>query len=505
MSPSWALRGHRHQIDAREPLLECIDVTIIAHEDDPYSRTLFNSDPPTQPPHPLLTDHDDDNNNNTGHGLLHPSTASKLRKQQQQDEDRPLLITLGDDGSSDCVLAVRRSSAIPPNTLALTLTHQVNFHVRDGVQTKICTTDPHPEDDLIDIDLDLTVVYHTAVGGSSGNNNDNSINKTISIDGMGIVQQFLRSYNGHIVAVNESCLFPLPSATAAVVLCPRVVNTLTETEVAEQNILEYHCYRGRITPNTIVHLHPIQRSVPFTVHNPPRPRPPPGQHPCILRVLTNDGEEFPVHRFALRPCIALTKYVRNEEVKSVAVDVDTLTFDRVLMFLQHQARCQGGEEKSANELNFGIHLIPALQHAAEKLGVGSLKTWCEGKIGSSTAKRRWWTFEEIQHRNTNNKECFLIMDGMVFDVTAWLHEHPGGATIIPRQALNIDSSRFFELYHASRESFMYLKEFYVGEVMEYESSGVPKPSVPPSDDFMGQLHEWTRSFRLTTERAFKSF
>ena len=138
---------------------------------------------------------------------------------------------------------------------------------------------------MIDLDLDLTVVYHTASGGSSGNNNDNSINKIISIDGMGIVQQFIRSHNGHIVAVNESCLFPVPSATAAattaIVLCPRVVNTLTEAEVAEQNILEY---------------------------------------------------------------------------------------------------------------------------------------------------------------------------GMVFDVTAWLYEHPGVATIIPRQALNIDSSRFFELYHASRES-----------------------------------------------------
>jgi cytochrome b involved in lipid metabolism len=27
------------------------------------------------------------------------------------------------------------------------------------------------------------------------------------------------------------------------------------------------------------------------------------------------------------------------------------------------------------------------------------------------------------------------MDGMVFDLEAWLPEHPGGATIIPMQAL----------------------------------------------------------------------
>ena len=30
------------------------------------------------------------------------------------------------------------------------------------------------------------------------------------------------------------------------------------------------------------------------------------------------------------------------------------------------------------------------------------------------------------------------MDGMVFDLEAWLPEHPGGATVIPMQALNKD-------------------------------------------------------------------
>ena len=32
--------------------------------------------------------------------------------------------------------------------------------------------------------------------------------------------------------------------------------------------------------------------------------------------------------------------------------------------------------------------------------------------------------------------CWVVMDGMVFDLEAWLPEHPGGATIIPAQALN---------------------------------------------------------------------
>lgn len=58
----------------------------------------------------------------------------------------------------------------------------------------------------------------------------------------------------------------------------------------------------------------------------------------------------------------------------------------------------------------------------------------------------------------------LVRAGMVLDVTQWLPEHPGGSAIIPAQALNLDCARFFEVYHASRESFLYLREFYVGEL-----------------------------------------
>lgn len=37
--------------------------------------------------------------------------------------------------------------------------------------------------------------------------------------------------------------------------------------------------------------------------------------------------------------------------------------------------------------------------------------------------------------------------GMVLDVTRWLPEHPGGDSIIPAQALDLDCSRFFEVTH----------------------------------------------------------
>jgi cytochrome b involved in lipid metabolism len=41
-------------------------------------------------------------------------------------------------------------------------------------------------------------------------------------------------------------------------------------------------------------------------------------------------------------------------------------------------------------------------------------------------------------------QVWLILDGMVLDVGRWLPEHPGGASIIPKQSLDCDCARFFE-------------------------------------------------------------
>lgn len=147
---------------------------------------------------------------------------------------------------------------------------------------------------------------------------------------------------------------------------------------------------------------------------------------------------------------------------------------------------------------------------------------CEAKLGQSRERLREYSFEEVQAANAAGN-CWLTLDGvcmrilanslcevvklpmvhvedshivrhagdvtchtgMVLDVTRWLPEHPGGSTIIPEQALNIECSRFFEVgwcmyvkcmlrcllvglqpinvcswlqvYHVSRESFLYLK------------------------------------------------
>ena len=59
------------------------------------------------------------------------------------------------------------------------------------------------------------------------------------------------------------------------------------------------------------------------------------------------------------------------------------------------------------------------------------------QLGESTARLRLYSLQEVRQLNAAGG-CWLMLDGMVLDVTRWLPEHPGGSTIIPKQALNLD-------------------------------------------------------------------
>lgn len=218
-----------------------------------------------------------------------------------------------------------------------------------------------------------------------------------------------------------------------------------------------------------------------------------------VTVNTSDDELFVVHKSVLRPCIALTAAIRAAGPSggtSVTVDVGCLVFDRVLLFLEALAQGRAAPE-------FAITLLDDLAAAARTLGLRSLEDACATRLGEFTTRLREYSFEEIKARNAAG-ECLLLVDGMVLDVTRWLPEHPGGSTIIPTQALNMDAARFYELYHSSRESFLYVRHFYCGEVRPQDRALVPQPQPGPSDDFLAQLALFT-PFRLPVTSVFKSF
>ena len=57
---------------------------------------------------------------------------------------------------------------------------------------------------------------------------------------------------------------------------------------------------------------------------------------------------------------------------------------------------------------------------------------CRGWVVGCQVRTAGISFEEIVKRNEGD-ECLVIIDGMVFDVTRWLPQHPGGSVIIPEQ------------------------------------------------------------------------
>ena len=174
----------------------------------------------------------------------------------------------------------------------------------------------------------------------------------------------------------------------------------------------------------------------------------------------------------------------------------------MLLYLEAQAR--GGV--AAQQFSFSAEHLDAMLEAARALKLRGLEDLCLRKMGEFESRVRTdpipWA--EVVARNMQG-EALLVMDGMVLDVTRWLDEHPGGSVIIPEQALNVDSTVFFELYHASRQSFRYLREFYIGEIGAAERHIVPSPPESPSDAFVEQLRQWTTWRVSAQDKVHKSF
>jgi len=277
----------------------------------------------------------------------------------------------------------------------------------------------------------------------------------------------------------------------------------------------------------------------------------------VVDVITSDSEVFPVRSVLLRPCIALTavvqsgrgKYKRQDQDQdqhqegeqwqgqrlAVAVNVDCCTFDRVLLYLQHeyrsahaQARGQGqgqGQGKGQGQWAFDPLLAADLLSAAEALGLQGLQDCTRRVLGSfqERVRRSFISLEEVRGKNTagtrslaesgRRDSTWLILDGMVLDISRWLEEHPGGSSIIPLHALDCDCTCQFEIFHASRQSFLYLKEFYLGELNPEEAETLREAATErPSESFLRHLSAVTAPWRLRPEdisgpqnTIFKSF
>ncbi len=68
-------------------------------------------------------------------------------------------------------------------------------------------------------------------------------------------------------------------------------------------------------------------------------------------------------------------------------------------------------------------------------------------------------------RHVTRHDCWMVIEGKVYDVTKFLDEHPGGEDILIDSA-GRDSTREFEDVGHSNEARSQLEELYVGELRE---------------------------------------
>jgi cytochrome b involved in lipid metabolism len=72
-----------------------------------------------------------------------------------------------------------------------------------------------------------------------------------------------------------------------------------------------------------------------------------------------------------------------------------------------------------------------------------------------------FTMAEVED-NDSTDSCWAVMDGVVYDLTAWIDEHPGGGARI-EQLCGTDASAAFDAQHGGQENpEEQLSEFEIG-------------------------------------------
>jgi cytochrome b561 len=93
--------------------------------------------------------------------------------------------------------------------------------------------------------------------------------------------------------------------------------------------------------------------------------------------------------------------------------------------------------------------------------------------------------EVAKHTGTGGTEPWLILHNVVYDVTAWLHEHPGGNAILLENA-GTDATQAFEDQGHSKAAVEIRKTYMIGEVVPEEWT------------------LWTRAFRSVDTKKVES-
>ncbi|KAE8883357.1 hypothetical protein PF005_g83 [Phytophthora fragariae] len=403
------------------------------------------------------------------------------------------------------VVAARPHDAVARGCIALSQLHMINLELCK-LQTEKWTlfTDRVPVVNAVAIEIRPLLEQEDEGGGDSDGEEVVTAPAPIVTDAQEFATAFAKFMWQRVLTEHERIVMPYKDGRSYFV---RVVEIDAEDE-DETEFTMPDSYRGRVDEDVQVFVSSEGSSSVFELRNATVVSDAglASMRSDVVTVLTNDEEEFPVKKKLLFPCIKLSsavlsgKGVHRDASTTIDVDVDCCTLDRVLLYLEHEARNDG------TEFQFDPAVTEDLLAAAITVGCIGLQEVCQRRFGEfeTRVRKEAIRWEEVVRRNKSG-EVWLVMQGMVLDITRWIPEHPGGSELIAQEAMNVDSTVMFEIYHASRQSFRYLKQFYIGELSEFDLAAMPKTREQPSEAFIQELQQYTTWRVKPEEHTFKSF
>ncbi|ESW12593.1 hypothetical protein PHAVU_008G125800 [Phaseolus vulgaris] len=91
-------------------------------------------------------------------------------------------------------------------------------------------------------------------------------------------------------------------------------------------------------------------------------------------------------------------------------------------------------------------------------------------------ERMVYTLAQVSEHN-NSKDCWLIIDGKVYNVTKFLDDHPGGDDVL-LSSTGKDATDDFEDVGHSKSARAMLGDLYVGDIDPATMPAKPQPTPP---------------------------
>ncbi|XP_038884358.1 cytochrome b5 [Benincasa hispida] len=102
-----------------------------------------------------------------------------------------------------------------------------------------------------------------------------------------------------------------------------------------------------------------------------------------------------------------------------------------------------------------------------------------------------YSIQEVSQHSSND-DCWIIIDGKVYDLTSYLDEHPGGDDVIVA-ATGRDATDDFEDAGHSKDARELMEKFYIG-MLDTSSSDSLKLETSQVDGYAARVQASTKQY-----------